>query len=522
MKKAFTLIELLVVIAIIAILAAMLMPALQRAQGEAKKSNCRTNLHNLGLALEMLRNDNAGLYPGLVDDTAVANARKGVYLSHPLHMADFEADGMYVPGESWVQQKGGPWFQLVASGYLDDVDSMDCPGVDAEWLGAFYWGRPYLRDCNVAAETRIGGNANEGKDNAINNERYPDLFGTWGCNVVSGVEYGYDIGRIHINSNAARVVMGDVTGIDHSWGGNYGMYVPHANGCNLLFVDNAVQWVLKDYPDVKWLRGNNDYPTNNSYQPWDKGYVGNPRMDEDKPYYKLMTYLSDADKVALENDLDADIDDVYAIEQVVALNLDAHDWVVDGDRFGTWDGALLKVMDDSKIYGVEQRDVATLVPVGPTRITKPGNHNDNTVYLPANAKTAGNTPPPWEYYNIIDAAVGEKGVHLMTAWGPQPGRASHRLYESGDNDFDCTKSIMDPFRPFSVSHKARGGGGSGIYKNNTDPDTGLRYASCEWYIYEQRGIFATEPRWSKHDARLLNIITPNVRWGGPGLRFEED
>ena len=63
MKRTFTLIELLVVIAIIAILAAMLLPALATSQEKGRAANCLNNLRQLGIASKMYATDTKYLCP---------------------------------------------------------------------------------------------------------------------------------------------------------------------------------------------------------------------------------------------------------------------------------------------------------------------------------------------------------------------------------------------------------------------------------------------------------------------------
>jgi len=81
-REAFTLIELLVVIAIIALLMAILMPALQRVKKQAAAVACQSHLHQWGLIWAMYTQDHDGYFP-----TAVLSRRdlvKGYHHSYPV------------------------------------------------------------------------------------------------------------------------------------------------------------------------------------------------------------------------------------------------------------------------------------------------------------------------------------------------------------------------------------------------------------------------------------------------------
>lgn len=72
-RKGFTLIELLVVIAIIAILAAMLLPALARAREQARRSSCMNNVRSMVQMAHMFSIDNDEVFPAGFDGLEEGN-----------------------------------------------------------------------------------------------------------------------------------------------------------------------------------------------------------------------------------------------------------------------------------------------------------------------------------------------------------------------------------------------------------------------------------------------------------------
>ena len=118
MKKSFTLIELLVVIAIIAILAAMLLPALQQARENGKKTTCVNNFGTVGKYAAFYIQDNNGFFPYHWSTTARTYLPR-MYDGHP---------GSFTPYAQWkytTEYLGG---MCVASGKIN-INSLCCPTV---------------------------------------------------------------------------------------------------------------------------------------------------------------------------------------------------------------------------------------------------------------------------------------------------------------------------------------------------------------------------------------------------------
>jgi prepilin-type N-terminal cleavage/methylation domain-containing protein len=247
-KKAFTLIELLVVIAIIAILAAMLLPALSAAKKQSLRTQCVNNLHEIGIGLQLYMDDARGSYPYYYD-WATWGGGTGTNIGI----------GEVLPG---VSLAGGGFNQTNRQlyPYLKNPEICHCPSdlgdplfeTTAKWTCFYAYGNSYLM---IWWQSQFGVE-----------------FVGGGCNyngtAIAGNEYPNKLSRI-ARKPVTKIILGDwnwfanrtVSSPNTSWHSNKGKRV-----IPFLFGDAHTE--IWNYSPADERLDDNDAAPNINYRFW--------------------------------------------------------------------------------------------------------------------------------------------------------------------------------------------------------------------------------------------------------------
>lgn len=200
-KKGFTLIELLVVIAIIAVLASILMPVFNNAREKGRQATCASNLKQIGLAMEMYKQDYDGFY-------ATAYGGPGSTSAY----FDFLARGI-------------PANAIKFLGYLSDDRILVCPSDKSPvrelragvWITISYGYNHNIQRSNLGSFAH--------KDVNESDVRKPTKLLLF-TDAEQATAYPYHKGTVSCATPAT-------------------FDFRHSEGCNVLFADNHVVWMSR-------------------------------------------------------------------------------------------------------------------------------------------------------------------------------------------------------------------------------------------------------------------------------------
>lgn len=256
--SGFTLVELLVVIGIIALLIAMLLPALNRAREMAKRTACASNLHQLGIGLIMYSNDNRQQLPLQVKDGdnilplvawlgadyRGAASPPNIPNKNPHDVSaywNFEGMSQYVSGMDFPDRSiGGVWRCP-----NDDPDNYDQPWLATEWS----WGRQPF------------GYSYFGRfDELMSADPTPSK--TYFANFYSDLTMRYpEAGRLLMADTIFHWHLTDEWAFSHGRPRGFAYSIGPKNpfgmeGCNQLFGDGSVSWRSAGIVELTAMFGN--------------------------------------------------------------------------------------------------------------------------------------------------------------------------------------------------------------------------------------------------------------------------
>ena len=217
-RSTFTLIELLVVIAIIAILAAMLMPALSQARSKAKEVDCMSNLNSFAKIIMMYSMDQKGWIPPLWDGTNAGNSAYTFWGGS----IEGEPKGYFAP---YLHHSKASQYDLAIIGANGKRTAFCCPA----------------REPLTAGESQV--------TLGVNYER-----------IASGK--GVFLPRLKTLSKRFLLMDAKKSTIRLSWKSSTPDNCPypiHANGCNIMMLDGHVEYrKLIAMPDIYNYTSDND------------------------------------------------------------------------------------------------------------------------------------------------------------------------------------------------------------------------------------------------------------------------